>query len=49
MEQLLILWVGDLNQKRITLTQCAIGAKARRLFDEIQQKGGNNTFTASKG
>jgi len=38
MEQLLTLWVGDLNQKRFHLTQRAIAAKARRLFEEIQQK-----------
>ena len=50
MEQLLTLSVDDLNQKRIPLTQCAIAAKARSLFDKIQQKeGGNETFTASKG
>ena len=50
MEQLLTLWVDDLNQKRIPLTQRAIAAKARSLFDEIQQKeGGNETFAASKG
>jgi len=50
MEHLLTLWVDDLNKKRITLTQRAIGARARSLFDEIQQKeGGNETFTASKG
>jgi len=33
----LTLWVDDLNQKRIPLTQRAIAAKARGLFDEIQQ------------
>ena len=50
MEHLLTLWVDDLNQKRIPLTQRAITAKARSLFDEIQQKeGGNETFSASKG
>jgi len=50
MEQLLTLWVDDLNQKRIRLTQRAIAAKARSLFEGIQQKeGGNETFTASKG
>ena len=50
MEQLLTLWVDDLYQKRIPLTQHAIAAKARSLFDEIQQReGGNETFTASKG
>ena len=50
MEQLLTLWVDDLNQKRIPLTQCATAAKAMSLFDKIQQKeGGNKTFTASKG
>ena len=42
--------MDDLNQKRIPLTQCAIAAKARSLFDEIQQKeGGNETFNANKG
>jgi len=50
MEQLLTLWVDNLNQKRIPLTQCATAAKARSLFDENQQKKrGNKTFTASKG
>ena len=50
MEQLLTIWVDDLNQKRIPLTQCDIAANARSLFDEIQQKvGGNETFSASKG
>jgi len=38
MEQLLTLWVDDLNKKRITLTQRATGAKARSLFDEIHKK-----------
>ena len=50
MEQLLTLWVCDLNKKIIPLTQRDIVAKARSLFDEIQQKeGGNETFNASKG
>jgi len=50
MEQLLTLWVDDLNQKRIPLTRRAIAAKARNIFDEIQQKeSGNETFYASKG
>ena len=50
MEQLLTLWVDDLNQKRIPLTRQAIAAKARSLFDENQQKErGNKTCTASKG
>jgi len=49
MEQLLTLWIDDLNQKRIPLTQRAISAKARSLFDEIQYKEvGNKTFNASK-
>ena len=49
MEQLLTLWVDDLNQKRIPLIQRAVAAKARSLFDKIQQKeGGNETFNASK-
>ena len=48
--KLLTLWVDDLNQKRIPLTQRAIDAKARSLFDEIQRKeGGNETFTARNG
>ena len=38
MEHLLTLWVDDLNKKRITLTQRAIGARARSLFDEIHKK-----------
>ena len=37
MEQLLTPWVDNLNQKRIPLTQHAIAAKARSLFDENQQ------------
>ena len=50
MEQLLALWVDDLNQKRIPLTQRAVSANARSLFAEIQQKeGGNWTFNVSKG
>ena len=32
------LWVDDLNQKRIPLTQHDITAKARSLFNKIQQK-----------
>jgi len=49
MERLLTLWVNDLNQKRIPLTRRAIAAEVRSLFDETQQKGGNETFNASKG
>jgi len=50
MKPLLTLWVDDLNKKRIHLTQRAIAAKDRSLFDEIQQnEGGNETFNASKG
>ena len=50
MKRLLTLWVDDLNQKRFPLTHRAIAAKARILFDEIQQKeGGHETFNASKG
>ena len=50
LEQLLIIWVDDLNKKRIPVTQSAIAAKAGRLLDELQQKeGGNETFAASKG
>ena len=50
MEQLLTLWVDDLNQQSVPLTQRAIAAKTRSLFDEIEQKeGGNETFTASRG
>ena len=50
MEQLLTIWVDDLNQKRIPLAQRAIAAKVMSLSDIIQQKeGGNETFTASKG
>jgi len=49
MEQLQTLWVDDLNQKRIPLTQRDISAKARSLFDEMQQKeGGNETFKLAK-
>ena len=49
MDPLLILRVDDLNQKEIPLTQCAIAAKARSIFDEIQQKeGGYGTFSASE-
>jgi len=50
MEQLLTLWVDDLNQKKIPLTKHAIAAKARSLCDEIQQKESvKKTFNASKG
>jgi len=35
--QSLTSWIDDLNKKRIPLTQHAIAAKARSLFDEIQQ------------
>jgi len=38
MEQLLTLWTDYLNQKRSPLTQHAIAANARSLFDEIQHK-----------
>ena len=38
MEQLLTLWVDDLNRKIIPLNQRATAAKAGRLSDEIQQK-----------
>jgi len=49
MEHLLTLRVDDLNKKIIPLTQRAIAAKARSLFDEIQHKeGGNETFNASE-
>jgi len=49
MEQLLTLWVDDLNKKRIPLTQHDISAKARSHFDEMQQKeGGNETFKLAK-
>ena len=49
MEQLLTQLVDDLN-KKIPLTQRAIASKFWSLFDEIQQKEGENkTFTASKG
>ena len=48
MEKLLTIWVDDLNQKRIPLTQRAVAAKARSLFDEIRLKERRNeTFTAS--
>ena len=49
MEQLLTLWVDDLNQKRIPLTQRAVVAKARSVSGEIKKKNGYKTFTASKG
>jgi len=38
MVQLLTLRIDNLNEKIIPLTQCAIAAKARSLFDENQQK-----------
>ena len=50
MEKLLNLWVDDLKQKWIPLTQHVFAAKAVSLFDEIQQKDWvNETFTAGKG
>lgn len=50
MEHLLSLWMYDLNQQQIPLTQSCIASKAKTLFGEIQQKeGGNETFAASKG
>jgi hypothetical protein len=49
MEQLLTMWVDDLNQTRIPLTQHTTSAKTKSLFDRIKQKYGNKTFTASKG
>jgi len=49
MEQLLTLWVDDLNKKGIPLTQHGISAKARSLFDEIKRKeGGNETFKLAR-
>jgi hypothetical protein len=51
MDQLLKLQVDDLRKKKkgISLTQRAIAAKARSVFDEIQQKeGGSETFAVSK-
>ena len=49
LEQLLTLWVDDLSQKRIPLTQRAIAKKARNLFEEIKQKEyRNETFSAIK-
>jgi len=49
MEQLLTLWFDDLYKKIIPLTQHGISAKARSLFDEIQQKeGGNETLKLAK-
>jgi hypothetical protein len=38
MEQLLQLWIDDLNKKVISLTQRAVTAKARSHCDEIKQK-----------
>jgi hypothetical protein len=40
MDQLLTLWVDDLNKKISPLTQHAIAAKAISLFEEIQQNEG---------
>ena len=50
MEQILTLWIDDLNQKRIPLSQPTIIANTDSLLDEIHKKEcENETFTASKG
>ena len=49
-EQLLTVWVDDLNPKIIPLAHRAIAAKARIILEEIPRKeGGNGTFNASRG
>ncbi|KAK9696750.1 Integrase zinc binding domain [Popillia japonica] len=49
MEHLLALWVDDLNQQKIPVTERAIASKAKSLFDDIQrEKGGTETVAASK-
>lgn len=52
MERLLGIWIEDLNQKRIPLSQMEIQAKALSIFKDLKDEDGgeiNETFTASHG
>jgi hypothetical protein len=50
MEELLSLWVDDLYQKNIPLTQAVITDKAKSVFENLKEKvGGDETFLGSKG
>lgn len=50
MEKLLVLWVDDMNQNNVPVTQAVILDKAKSLFDEIcKESGSTETFTASRG
>lgn len=57
MERLLSIWINDLNQKRVPLSQMEIRAKAVSLYndlktiDNVENQGGgsNENFTASRG
>jgi hypothetical protein len=48
-EPILLLWVGESNERNIPLTRSAICDKAKGLFDDIKEKeGGDDTFRASR-
>jgi hypothetical protein len=50
MEKLLVLWVDDMNQNNVPVTQVVILNEAKSLFDEIcEESGSTETFMASKG
>jgi hypothetical protein len=50
MEKLLVLWVDDMNQNNVPVTEAVILNKAKSLFDEIcEESDTTETFTASKG
>ncbi len=58
MERLLSIWVEDLNQKRIPLSEMEIQAKARSLYSDLKKENGteneegggtSSNFNASRG
>ncbi|XP_053547680.1 tigger transposable element-derived protein 1-like [Bombina bombina] len=51
MEQLLSLWVDDLNKKNIPMSQAVITDKAKSIFEDLKKKegGDDDTFLGSKG
>jgi hypothetical protein len=50
MEKLLVLWIDDMTQRHLPLTESLIRYKAKSLFDELSaDEDGSNDFTASRG
>ena len=55
MERLLMLWIKDNNQRRISISESVTCEKARTLYEDLKKEGdadgenGNETFLASKG